>query len=276
MNIGPIETVTILTQDLDKSAAMYISAFEWQQRDGQGQVSQEQAKLWGAENMAVSKMLEVAGINGGVRFIERPDLQSTEPLRTFGWTALEICVNDVNRYVDRAVAAGFRVLNEAVPLAGSEKPLPLIAAQLAGINGEVVYITQILSEVPNFELPDVSKESGSIFICVLGASNLEQSREAIESNFEVRRASDREVAIKVINRVYEKDLTTLHRISSLQLSGRNAIEIDQMPIEAKPRNVVIGNLPAGISMVSVIADVSEARVIQLPDSARLELVPAKG
>ena len=276
MNIGPIETVTILTRDLDKSAAMYISAFEWQQRDGQGQVSQEQAKLWGAENMAVSKMLEVAGINGGVRFIERPDLQSTEPLRTFGWTALEICVNDVNRYVDRAVAAGFRVLNEAVPLAGSEKPLPLIAAQLAGINGEVVYITQILSEVPNFELPDVSKESGSIFICVLGASNLEQSREAIESNFEVRRASDREVAIKVINRVYEKDLTTLHRISSLQLSGRNAIEIDQMPIEAKPRNVVIGNLPAGISMVSVIADVSEARVIQLPDSARLELVPAKG
>ena len=275
MNIGPIETVTILTQDLDKSAAMYISAFEWQQRDGQAQVSQEQAKLWGTENIAGSKMLEVAGINGGVRFIERPDLQSTEPLRTFGWTALEICVNDVNRYVDRAVAAGFRVLNEAVPLAGSDKPLPLIAAQLAGINGEVVYITQILSEVPNFELPDVSKESGSIFICVLGASNLEKSRETLEANFEVRRASDREVAIKVINRVYEKDLATLHRISSLQLSGRNAIEIDQMPIEAKPRDEVIGNLPAGISMVSVIADVSEARVIQLPDSARLELVPAK-
>lgn len=276
MNIGPIETVTILTQDLDKSAAMYISAFEWQQRDGQAQVSQEQAKLWGTENMAGSKMLEVAGINGGVRFIERPDLQSTEPLRTFGWTALEICVNDVNRYVDRAVAAGFRVLNEAVPLAGSDKPLPLIAAQLAGINGEVVYITQILSEVPNFELPDVSKESGSIFICVLGASNLEKSRETLEANFEVRRASDREVAIKVINRVYEKDLATLHRISSLQLSGRNAIEIDQMPIEAKLRDVVTGNLPAGISMVSVIADISEARVIQLPDSARLELVPAKG
>ena len=275
MNIGPIETVTILTQDLDKSAAMYISAFEWQQRDGQAQVSQEQAKLWGTENIAGSKMLEVAGINGGVRFIERPDLQSTEPLRTFGWTALEICVNDVNRYVDRAVAAGFRVLNEAVPLAGSEKPLPLIAAQLAGINGEVVYITQILSEVPNFELPDVSKESGSIFICVLGASNLEKSRETLEANFEVRRASDREVAIKVINRVYEKDLATLHRISSLQLSGRNAIEIDQMPMDAKPRDAVIGNLPAGISMVSVIADVSEARVIQLPDSARLELVPAK-
>lgn len=249
MKIGPIDTVTILTHDLATSAAMYISAFGWQAKGTEYLLSADEANRWQAMNLTGAKVLEVRGINGGVRFIESSNYQNPLPLRTFGWSALEICVDDVYKYVAQAIKAGFVVLNEVIPLSGTAKPLPLIAAQLAGINGEVVYITQILSEVPNFELPDVSKESGSIFICVLGASELEKSREVLESNFEVRRASDREVAIRVINRVYEKPLETLRRLSSLQLAGRNAIEIDQLPIEAGQRDRLPGNLPPELALL---------------------------
>ena len=273
MKIGPIDTVTILTHDLSKSAAMYISAFGWQVKSPEYLLSADDASRWQATNLIGARVLEVCGINGGVRFIESKVYENPMPLRTFGWSALEICVDDVHKYVAQAVEAGFAVLNEAVPLSGTAKPLPLIAAQLAGINGEVVYITQILSEVPNFELPDVSKESGSIFICVLGASDLEKSREVLESNFEVRRASDREVAIRVINRVYEKPLDTLHRLSSVQLAGRNAIEIDQLPIEGRQREKLFGNLPPGISVVTVRGEVSEPTIITLLDNALLEVMP---
>ena len=273
MKIGPIDTVTILTHDLSKSAAMYISAFGWQAKGAKYLLRAEEAGRWQATDLIGASVLEVCGINGGVRFIKSSTYQNPLPLRTFGWSALEICVDDVHKYVAQAVEAGFEVLNEAVPLSGKAKPLPLIAAQLAGINGEVVYITQILSEVPNFELPDVSKESGSIFICVLGASDLEKSREVLESNFEVRRASDREVAIRVINRVYEKPLDSLHRLSSLQLAGRNAIEIDQLPTEGGQREKLAGNLPPGISIVTVRGEVSEPTIITLPDNALLEILP---
>jgi predicted enzyme related to lactoylglutathione lyase len=273
VKIGPIVTVTILTHDLSKSAAMYISAFGWQEKGSEYLLSADEANRWQATNLIGARVLEVCGINGGVRFIESTTYQNPLPLRTFGWSALEICVYDVHKYVARAVEAGFEILNEAVPLSGTAKPLPLLAAQLAGINGEVVYITQILSEVPNFELPDVSKESGSIFICVLGASDLAKSREVLESNFEVRRASDREVAIRVINRVYEKPLETLHRLSSLQLAGRNAIEIDQLPNEGAQREKLASNLPPGISIVTVRGEVSEPTMITLPDNAQLEILP---
>ena len=273
MKIGPIDTVTILTHDLSKSVAMYISAFGWQEKGSEYLLRAEAASRWQATNLIGARVLEVSGINGGVRFIESTEHQKPQPLRTFGWSSLEICVDDVHKYVAQAVTAGFTVLNEAVPLSGTAKPLPLIAAQLAGINGEVVYITQILSEVPNFELPDVSKESGSIFICVLGASDLEKSREVLESQFEVRRASDREVAIRVINRVYEKPLDTLHRLSSLQLAGRNAIEIDQLPIEGGQREVAPNDLAAGISIVTVRGEVSEPTMFTLPDNALLEVLP---
>ena len=273
MKIGPIDTVTILSHDLSKSAAMYISAFGWQAKGSEYLLSGKETDRWQATDLTDAKVLEVCGINGGVRFIESTTYQNPLPLRTFGWSALEICVDDVHKYVAQAVKAGFKILNEAVSLSGTAKPLPLIAAQLAGINGEVVYITQILSKVPNFELPDVSKESGSIFICVLGASDLEKSREVLESNFEVRRASDREVAIKVINRVYEKPLETLHRLSSLQLAGRNAIEIDQLPIEGKRRDVAPNYLAPGISVVIVRGSVAEPKIIKLPDNALLEILP---
>jgi hypothetical protein len=273
VKIGPIETVTILTHDLVKSAQMYISAFGWQMNESEYELRVEEASRWQAKDLAGARVLEVNGINGGIRFIESDRYKNPLPLRTFGWSALEVCVDDVHKYVAHAVAAGFVVMNEAVPLSGSAKPLPLIAAQLAGMNGEVVYITQILSEVPNFELPDVSKESGSIFICVIGASDLEKSREVLETNFEVRRASDREVGIKVINRVYGKPLDTLHRLSSLQLAGRNAIEIDQLPVEGQQREVAPGFLPPGISIVTVRGSVAETKMIQLPDNALLEILP---
>ena len=273
MKIGPIETVTILTHDLVKSAQMYISAFGWQINESEYELRVEEASRWQAKDLAGARVLEVNGINGGIRFIESDRYKNPLPLRTFGWSALEVCVDDVHKYVAHAVAAGFVVMNEAVPLSGSAKPLPLIAAQLAGMNGEVVYITQILSEVPNFELPDVSKESGSIFICVLGASDLEKSREILESNFEVRRASDREVGIKVINRVYKKPLDTLHRLSSVQLAGRNAIEIDQLPVEGEQRELIAGYLSPGISIVTVRGSVAETKMIQLPDNALLEILP---
>ena len=273
MKIGPIETVTILTHDLTASADMYLSAFGWQIPETEYKLRVEDARRWQATNLIGARVLEVRGINGGVRFIESAEHQKPKPLRTFGWSSLEICVDDVHKYVAQAVAAGFEVLNEAVPLSGTSKPLPLIAAQLAGINGEVIYVTQILSEVPNFELPDVSKESGSIFICVLGASDLEKSREVLELNFEVRRASDREVAIRVINRVYEKPLDSLHRMSSLQLAGRNAIEIDQLPTEGAQREKLAGNLPPGISIVTVRGEVSEPTIFTLPDNALLEVLP---
>jgi hypothetical protein len=252
---------------------MYQKAFDWHIAPDNPRITPSQAQRWGATKMAGATTASVAGINGGVRFIQSQDYLTPEPLKTFGWSALEVCVDDVFYYTDRAVKAGFTLLNEPVALSGSDKPLPLIAAQLAGINGEVLYITQILDEMPNFELPDVKKESGSIFICVLGASDLEASRKVLEEGFELRRASDRHVAIKVLNKVYDKPLTDTHRLSSLQLNGRNAIEIDQMPAEADAREVKDGLLPPGISIVSVIGQSNQEIFLKLPDGAGLEILP---
>lgn len=264
----------MLSADIERAASFYLNAFNWRITD-RTEITIEQAESWNAAQLAGAAAIVVEGRNGSVRFIQCDLFHKPELLKTYGWTALEICVDDVNRDTKAALAAGFEMLNEPVALAGSANPLPLIAAQLAGPAGECIYITQILGEVPNFELPDVATESGSIFICVLGASDLEVSRAQLEQPYQLRRASDREVAVKVLNRVYQKPLTELHRISSLQLNGQNAIEVDQLPKEATAREKREGYLPPGISIVTVIGDVQERTVIQLPDAALLEIIPAQ-
>jgi len=273
MQIGPISLVTILTRNLEASISIYSKTFNWEVSESIHPLGLELTKRWNVPGLIGAPTATVAGINGGVRFIESAEPLPVLPLRTFGWSALEVCVDDVFAYTDKAISAGFTLLNEPVALSGTDKPLPLIAAQLAGINGEVLYITQILGEMPNFELPDVKTQTGNIFICVLGASDLEASRKLLEEGFDLRRASDRKVAIKVLNKVFNKTLTEVHRLSSLQLNGRNAIEIDQMPTDATQREVKEGFLPAGISIVSVLGQIKQAQFINLPDGAGLEILP---
>jgi hypothetical protein len=59
----------------------------------------------------------------------------------------------------------------------------------------------------------------------------------------------------------------------LQLAGRNAIEIDQLPNEGAQREKLASNLPPGISVVTVRGEVSEVTIITLPDNALLEVMP---
>jgi hypothetical protein len=59
----------------------------------------------------------------------------------------------------------------------------------------------------------------------------------------------------------------------VQLAGRNAIEIDQLPVEGEKRELIAGYLPPGISIVTVRGSVAEAKMIQLPDNALLEILP---
>ena len=146
---------------------------------------------------------------------------------------------------------------------------------LAGKGAPLTLRVLELDQICNLTWPATEEleNSGWLMRAAGGVTNRANSVLPLEANLEVRRASDREVAIRVINRVYEKPLETLHRLSSLQLAGRNAIEIDQLPIEAEQREVAPNNLPPGISVVTVRGSVAELTIIKLPDNALLEILP---
>jgi hypothetical protein len=139
-----------------------------------------------------------------------------------------------------------------------------------------VYLTQILGDVPGFDLPPAQQDVDGVFIAVLGVPDLVATRSVLEHRFAVRRASDRRSPIGVVNSVFGLSAETTHRLSTLQLSGRACIEIDELPSAAVLRPRSSGSLPGGVAGVTVAAEALQEQVLELPGGALLELVVRPG
>lgn len=290
--IGPISGVTVVTAHIEAAVRRYTHGLGWHEVADRSVIEGSTAERWGWPGLKGRLTAEVgSGVpdRATIRLVSVPEVEPIVPLRTWGWSAIELSVPDVCRAVGRAQDAGFRLLQAPAALSGAgtgghrgagtgvgeggPTTLPLVAAQLAGPDGDVVYLTQVLGEVPGFELPAPS-ESAEIFICVFAARDLPAAREVLESRFAVRRASDREVAVKVINARFGLSAQTMHRISSIQLAGRNAIEFDQYPRQAEPRRSSGKWPPAAVLVVSVVGS-GDPQVVQLPHGAVLDVEARK-
>jgi catechol 2,3-dioxygenase-like lactoylglutathione lyase family enzyme len=267
---GPIVEALIVTPDLDRSIQLYREGLGWVLRGSiiSGPVVTPLGPV-GIRSVRLGPRVGAAS-PAGVQLVEDPDCTPIEPLHTHGWGAIEVGVRDVFHATATAAAAGWRVLFEPVTLGAGK--LPLIASQLAGPGGEGLYLTQILGDVPGFELPNVVHDVDGIFIVTLGASNLEKSRAVIESQFLARRVSDRELPIGVVNRQHGLPLDTLHRLSSVQLSGRTCIEVDQLPSQTDARPFPNSGGILAVVVQTTLVDFEEW--VTLPDDVLWRSVPA--
>jgi hypothetical protein len=272
--IGPIAEVIVVAADLDEAVARYVEGFGYGVLGGVERFG-ARANDWRAPRLAEARTVLLgptgpSGAAGRVRLVECRESVVAPPLRTYGWTSLELCVLDVHAAVERAVAAGWQLLRAPARLGAGK--LPLLAGQLAGPSGEGVYLTQFLDEVPGFDLPVTRSEVDGVFIAVLGVADLVATRALLEERYAVRRASDRNIPVGVLNKVFGLPEQTLHRLSTLQLRGQSCIEIDQLPTVATPRPCLPGRLPSGIAGVLVETPVGTGfELLELPGGARLGL-----
>src|SRR5690606_18824638 len=94
------------------------------------------------------------------------------PLRTFGWAAIEICVQDTLTTFARMSEPDcpFEVIGPPRELDGMPMIFPM---QVKGPDGEIVYLTQIRSDPPGMALPRAESAIDRLFILVLACSDLQ-------------------------------------------------------------------------------------------------------
>lgn len=274
---GPILGATAIVADLDTAAEALGRALGWS-RSGPSLLPAETAHRWGAPALAgaASAVLHPpSGSGGWLRLVHQagPRTPPPQPLRHSGWAALELLVRDVDEAMTASEETGFRVLGRPRRLGDGGK-LPLTAGQVVGPDGIVLYLTQVLGDTPNFELPAPSGAIDGIFIAVLSALDLEESRAVLESALSVRRASDRRSPIAVVNSTLGLPPDTLHRLSTLQLSGSHLIEVDQNANPAAARRErPADSLPRGVAVLSLAASVPEPTLLEPAPGALVELLP---
>ena len=250
--LGPSVFATLVTRDLDRAIAAYETFLNLQKSATcSGKVSRALAALWGDSAREGARQCLLENVLGEpfVRIVEDPSASSTTPLHHFGWMALEVVVEDVDRLAERieheGSGSGMEVLRPAADLELSDK---IRASQVAGPCGEVLYLTRIDGDVPPFDLPRARCAVDRLFIPVVSVPDREQSV-AFYSRFPGTSCLKFDTRITVVNQTFGLSLEQQHPVATVSLRGQSLIEIDQLA-PAQPRVATELKMPAGIGSVS--------------------------
>lgn len=212
-----------------------------------GTVPEAAAQRWRAPACAgrAAAVLAPPGQGGGVRLVETPS-PPAPPLATLGWAAMELASNDLEAMMGRLSASGFRLLHGPAPLGSN----PAIRAlQATGPAGEAIYIADLSHYAGAFDLIRPSRVLEGMFIAVLAAPDLPAARAVHVAALGAETRSDSSVPVPALNRARGLPEGTAHRISTSQLPGACAIEVDEAALP--PRATAPGDLPSGVAIVTL-------------------------
>ena len=248
--------------ELDSAAAIYTSEFGWSSRwSGKAGALGETWGIGSGRRMAY--LAPEAETRGWLRLVEGPT-PSPPPLCTWGWSAIEICVADVDGMMEQVSASPhFRVNGLPIDLAISDDPPGQRAMQAVGPHGVQTFLTQVLYQIPGMELlvPPSGAKVGGIFIAVLAARSYDRAIRfytdglGLETKleFEYRPTAAREHNWPEGDKV---------RIAALKTRGVTLIELGGYGDHAGPRPTLSGELPPAIGMASFVTEDLNGTVAQ--------------
>lgn len=259
---GPLTIVTAVVADLDAALSVYQGGVGLHRVDD-GRVPFDLAHAWRRPALAGRRWAMLAGPGdnrpGALRVIELPGVIAPAPLTTLGWAAAELVVADADAAAVRAERAGMPIIAEPAPVGTGGG---LRAGQVGGPAGEALYLTEVTQAPPGFDLPQAVVPVGRIFIAVLASADLPRSRGLLERELQARRVTDHRLAVRALNAAFGCAPDTLHRVSSVQLSGASAIETDQYPRSAGCRPRTDG-ITGGI-IAATVRTGGAVRVLDVP------------
>ncbi|MDA0368883.1 MAG: hypothetical protein O3C65_03255 [Proteobacteria bacterium] len=251
--LGPFAAATVMASDPAAAAAAYVEYLGYRQVIDTS-VPGDIAASWGAPAMAGRRVVSVKSESGAgaiIRFVEGAALGSYAPFTTYGWNALEILTTDVDALPAKLEGSPFKIVGMPRNLYPSGS---IRAMQTLAVANEMVYLTQINEAPETGYLPKATTLVDHLFITILGSDDFDGSRKFYSDNFDVVLGDVHDMRVTGLNVAFGLEIESKHRLSTIRLAGKATLELDDFPKEAKHREVRPGELPPGISMLSLEID----------------------
>ena len=145
-----LRAATLSVSNLDRAIANYCEWLDYSVEE-QGEIDAGLAASWGTPGAAgrlFAVLRPASGRDVFLRFIENRIHPEYVPLRTYGWAAIELCVQDVLQANARMERSPFEIIGPPREIDGLPAIYPM---QVKGPDGEIVYLTQIRDDLPAFE-----------------------------------------------------------------------------------------------------------------------------
>lgn len=291
-----LRCATLVVPDIEATTARYIQWLDYSIVE-KGIISASLATSWLSPKTTGKKytILQPASLAPVfLRFIEGSNVPVYQPMRSYGWVATEICVQDVEAVNKRMLRSPFKIIGEPKLLDGFPTVKPM---QVRGPDDEIVYLTEIRIRETGSGLPIVDNLIDRPFIMVLACSDLTKSIAWVEDVFGLPVSNPVKVKNDMINDFFESDPEEKHELCIVKGDGQTFLELDQFPVGARVRPRHTGALPPGVAITTMMfpdferlsgywvtppmvreGTIYEGRkmgVLQSPDGALLEVVEGR-
>jgi catechol 2,3-dioxygenase-like lactoylglutathione lyase family enzyme len=245
-----LRAATLTTPDLDAAVARYRQFLDYSVVEA-GLVNADLAASWSAPASAgrrYSVLRPASGADVFLRFVEGEVPATYAPLRTYGWAAIEICVQDTLAVNARMESSPFKIIGPPKQLDGLPAIFPM---QVRGPDDEIVYLTQIRENLPDYDLPRAASLIDKLFILVLACSDMEASAAWFRETLGIQHGRTMEIVYSMINQAFELPADNKHRLATGIHERDCFLEFDQYPAEATARACQPGVLPPGVAMTTL-------------------------
>lgn len=254
-----LRAATLTVADPAATAARYAQWLDYGIVES-GTLAADLAASWGCANSAGRDYVVMRPSSGAavfLRFVAGDPMPEYQPLRSFGWAAIEICVEDVLTVNDRMRQSPFEIIGPPKEIPGLPTIYPM---QVKGPDKEIVYLTQIRGDLPDQDLPRAASLIDKLFILVMAASDLTRSLEWFRDTVGLSFGRSVEIPYTMISKAFGQPLDTRHTLCTMT-DGRDVfLELDQLPPEATARPRHDGQLPPGIALCTLLhRDLSAVR-----------------
>lgn len=249
--MGGLSTVP----DLDRAVLAYRDVLQLHLVE-QGALDAGLAASWDCPANAGSRYAVLRPASGEpcwFRLVEQPDHPAFRPNRSYGWAAFETTVEDVWRWPDALPPDLFTIVGQPKLLENIEPAF--IPMQALGTGREMVYLNQVLGDLPDTDLPRARAPVDRIFIVVLATPDRERSIAWYRERLGLGRGGDYTLPYSMINDAFDLPPDTLTTISMINHGRMPIVEVDDYPAAAVVRERHPGMLPPGNALVTLaVAD----------------------
>lgn len=228
----------------------------------EGVLSQELAASWDCSANAGSPYAVLRPKSGApcwFRLVEQPDHPEFKPTTTYGWAAFETTVQDVWHWPEALPKDLFEIVGPPKVLENIEPAF--IPMQALGPGNEMVYLNQVLGDLPDTDMPRASSAVDKIFIVVLATPDRNQSIAWYTDNLGLMRGADYTLPYSMINDAFRLSPETQTTITMVSHNKMPIVEVDDYPEAATTRARHEGMLPPGNALVTLaVEDLDACRV----------------
>ena len=267
--------VTVGPPDVNATQRAYSQWLDYTV-ESRGEVSDDLAAVWNAPKMAGRDYVLMQPQSKEqiyLRFVQVDALDGYVPMKTFGWNAIELLVQDPD-----ALAEKFAKADSPFKIVGPPRPLgpgsPIRAMQVIGPGNETLYLSRV---PPDFRGGPAKTPVDRPFILIVGGPKQQDIRDFYKNVLGLDSSDPVMARMTVLNKAHGLDVETTHPLSVARLSQKYAIEIDGYPSTAIEREVRPGEIPAAISMTTIeIKSLDELKAPLLAPARKIADKPYAG